>query len=179
MKMMSVVLLLAACGSAAETTPVDAPPAMPGEPAELAGITAAHNAARAQHGETPLTWDPVLATIAAAWVASCSDADGDGLEDHDPHRSVGYSSYVGENIYATTGTATGPDAVDAWISESQYYDYADNTCAAGKECGHYTQVVWAKTLKLGCAIYRCSALRYPDTIVCDYGPGGNDGSRPY
>jgi len=65
------------------------------------------------------------------------------------------------------------------VSEGQYYDYASNTCAQGHICGHYTQVVWGATQKLGCARYACNGLTYPSTIVCDYGPGGNDGGRPY
>lgn len=47
-------------------------------------------------------------------------------------------------------------------------------------CGHYTQLVWANTRFVGCARWHCSGLRYPSSIVCDYGPGGNiNGQRPY
>jgi len=50
----------------------------------------------------------------------------------------------------------------------------------GKVCGHYTQVVWSTTSRVGCARHECPALTYRLTIVCDYGPGGNiSGSRPY
>ncbi|HTJ42003.1 MAG TPA: CAP domain-containing protein [Kofleriaceae bacterium] len=154
-------------------------PAGVGEPPELTGITLAHNEARSKVGVAPLVWDPALATIASSYVAMCIDANGDGLVDHNPNRSNGYPTYVGENIYASSGTATGPAAVQLWVAEAQYYDYATNTCAAGQICGHYTQVVWAATQKLGCALHNCPGLKYPSTIVCDYGPGGNTGGRPY
>ena len=160
------------------TNTPDAPGGV-GEPANLAGITLAHNNARMKVGVAPLVWDPALATIAQNWVQQCIDTDGNGLVDHNANRSVGYPTYVGENIYASTGTANGPAAVADWVSEAQYYDYASNTCAAGQICGHYTQVVWAATQKLGCALYDCASLTYSSTIVCDYGPGGNDGGRPY
>ena len=172
----AIAMLLCACGGGMDSS---FPDASAGEPADLAGITAAHNTARAQVGDPPLTWDPALATIASNWVVQCIDSDHNGLVDHDANRSVGYPTYVGENIYASSGTATGPDAVAAWVGEASDYDYASNTCAAGKVCGHYTQVVWKATTKLGCAIHDCTGLAYPSTIVCDYAPGGNDGGKPY
>jgi pathogenesis-related protein 1 len=161
----------------ARVTP-DAPGGV-GEPPELAGITLAHNDARAKVGVPPLVWDPQLQAIAQGWVSQCIDANGDGLVDHDANRSTTYSTYVGENIYASSGTATGAAAVAAWVAEGQYYDDASNTCAAGHVCGHYTQVVWRTTQKLGCARYTCGGLTYPSTIVCDYGPGGNTGGPAY
>ncbi len=158
---------------------VDAPGGV-GEPAELAGITLAHNEARALVGVPPLTWDPALAAIATAWVTKCTDVESpSGLVDHNAGRSTGYPTYVGENIYASSGTANGPGAVGSWVSEKANYNHASNTCAQGKICGHYTQVVWKTTTKVGCALYDCSGLTYSSTIVCDYGPGGNDGGRPY
>ena len=50
------------------------------------------------------------------------------------------------------GHAHGPAAVTAWVNEEADYHYASNTCDAGQMCGHYTQIVWATTTKLGCAI---------------------------
>ncbi len=151
-----------------------------GEPPELAGITAAHNAVRAWVGVAPLAWDGALAATAAAWAARCVDvAAPTGLIDHNPDRSSGHPFYVGENIYASTGIATASDAVSAWAGEVADYTYATNTCAAGKVCGHYTQVVWAATRAVGCALRDCPALTYRSTVVCDYGPGGNSGGRPY
>jgi pathogenesis-related protein 1 len=151
-----------------------------GEPAALVGILDAHNAVRAAKGIAPLTWDPALAAIAQNWVEQCVDDDGGGLVDHNPGRSNGYPTYVGENIYASSGTASGTGAVRSWASEEANYDYASNSCASGKACGHYTQIVWANTTKLGCAIHRCEGLRYASSVVCDYAPGGNiRGQKPY
>ena len=77
--------------------------------------------------------------------------------------------------------------VTAWASEVADYDYASNTCAPGKQCGHYTQIVWASTLHAGCAHQVCnsnspfgSANPNWDFWVCDYEPPGNFvGQRPY
>jgi len=38
-----------------------------------------------------------------------------------------------------------------WADEEKCYDYDSNTCAEGHMCGHYTQIVWSTTRKLGCA----------------------------
>ncbi|XP_042059416.1 uncharacterized protein LOC121803909 [Salvia splendens] len=55
-----------------------------------------------------------------------------------------------ENIYLGSGQAwTAMDAVGAWADEEKYYDYDTNSCAAGEMCGHYTQVVWSSTKKIG------------------------------
>jgi uncharacterized protein YkwD len=151
------------------------------EPPELAGITLAHNQVRASVDTTPgippLTWNASLAATAQAWSAQCMDTDGNGLIDHNPNRSDGHPYYVGENIYGGSGMPTGPDAVDLWVSEAANYDYATNSCSG--VCGHYTQVVWRNTAELGCALYDCPSLTYRYSIVCDYGPGGNDGGLPY
>lgn len=165
----------------------DAPPITTmGEPAELTGIVAAHNRVRAMVDLTgssggalgPLVWDDALAATAAAYAARCIDTDKNGLVDHNPGRSNGHPFYVGENIYGSTGTASAADAVDAWADEVTSYHYASNTC--DRVCGHYTQVVWRSTQKVGCAIVRCTGLKYPSTILCDYGPGGNvNNQRPY
>lgn len=153
-----------------------------GEPAELTGITLFHNEVRAMvQTATPLpslTWSPALAATAAAWVAQCRDQDAPiGLVDHNPGRSNGHPYYVGENIYASGGAASAQQAVQLWASEQANYNYATNTCSG--VCGHYTQLVWRTTLEVGCAVGNCAGLTYPNAIVCDYGPGGNSGGKPY
>jgi hypothetical protein len=192
--LLATVLLLSACdaGSITDDTPgdddgddsamidaavfIDAPSA--DEPAGLEGTTAAHNAVRAAHGVGPLTWDPALAAIAQGWAEQCVDNEAPiGLIDHNPDRSATYPEYVGENVYGSGGAPSGTDAVALWVSEEADYDYPSNTCS--DICGHYTQVVWAATTKVGCGIHTCPGLAYGGTVVCNYAPGGNDGGRPY
>jgi hypothetical protein len=189
---LAIAIALAACGGSGDSSPMIDAPGGAGEPPALVGITDLHNQVRAMvdtagvpGGALPaLAWDPALAATAAAWVARCQDTDGDGLVDHNPGRSTGHPEYVGENIFASSGTATAHDAVllptHGWAAEAAHYHYAGNTCDAGATCGHYTQIVWRATQRLGCALGRCSGLSFPSTIVCDYGPGGNiSNQRPY
>ncbi|CAN1173037.1 Pathogenesis-related protein 1B [Linum perenne] len=48
----------------------------------------------------------------------------------------------------------------------------------GRDCLHYTQLVWRSTKQVGCARVKC---RNGDTyVVCEYYPHGNVvGQRPY
>jgi pathogenesis-related protein 1 len=173
-------LCLYACSAVAATNVV-VENAFGDEPKSLAGIVAKHNAVRAGVGVGPLQWDDALAATAQAWANACKHADAPtGLLNHNANRSDGHPWYVGENIYGSTGTATAQAAVNSWAAEAQYYTHATNRCAAGHVCGDYTQLVWANSTHVGCGISTCPNLTYHNTIVCDYGPGGNIGGvRPY
>ena len=85
----------------------------------------------------------------------------------------------GENMSKGPGVEYTPaDAVNSWVSEKQYYDYNLNTCVQGEKCGHYTQVVWKNSQKLGCACVKCDDGAI--FITCNYDPPGNVvGQKPY
>lgn len=126
-----------------------------------------------------MTWDPALAQIAQDYAQSCKWG-------HNDDRSETYPGYVGENIYAAYGQTTTPaDAIESWADEAQYYDYNTNTCQDNQVCGHYTQIVWRDSVKIGCAQVKCPTLTglgwtNADYIVCNYAPGGNyRGEKPY
>ncbi len=67
--------------------------------------------------------------------------------------------------------------MDAWGNEKPDYFYAKNKCKPRKMCGHYTQIVWKTTKKVGCAKIICDEM---DVWVCNYDPPGNwIGQKPY
>ncbi|XP_040839221.1 peptidase inhibitor 16 isoform X2 [Ochotona curzoniae] len=78
-----------------------------------------------------------------------------------------------------------PLAMEEWYQEHAYYNLSAATCAQGQVCGHYTQVVWAKTERIGCGTHFCEKLEgVKETniqiLVCNYEPPGNvKGKRPY
>jgi pathogenesis-related protein 1 len=124
-----------------------------------------------------LSWSSPAATVAQSWADGCDYQHNPGRGDR------------GENIAASAppGHWGVADVVGAWAGEAQDYDYASNTCAAGKQCGHYTQIVWRNTVRAGCA-HRICTVNSPfgaqlpswDFWVCDYEPPGNFvGQRPY
>ncbi len=70
--------------------------------------------------------------------------------------------------------------VQAWTSEVAWYDYDSNTCSApaGQSCGHYTQIVWADSLRIGCGRALCDDGW--EIVTCNYDPPGNwAGEWPY
>ena len=151
----------------------DDPADIPNEPAELAGITAAHNRVRAEVGVAPMQWNPALASLAAGFVADCAFAHSSSAE----RMNVAGFDYIGENLYASGGfVPTGAQVSDAWASEKSMYTYASNSCSG--VCGHYTQQVWRISTELGCAMKACPSGQY--IVACEYGPGGNySGQKPY
>jgi pathogenesis-related protein 1 len=75
--------------------------------------------------------------------------------------------------------------IDAWASEAYYYDYATNKSnTLGKPVGHYTQIIWKNTTKVGCgkAIAKKFEFNnvYYEIQVCRYSlPGNIIGEKPY
>lgn len=128
-----------------------------------------HNKWRAEVGVEALAWSDELARSASKW-ANALQKDNCGFY----HSKDKY----GENIWkGTSGFYTVIDVVDSWAAEIKDYNYATNTCNAGKVCGHYTQIVWRSTTSVGCAQVECDGTT---TWVCQYDPPGNwVGEKPY
>jgi hypothetical protein len=150
-------------------------------------FVAAHNQARSgpltpppSPALPPVSWDGILADAVYNYALRCQGSN--GLLSHNANRSADYqalggSGYVGENIYGSSGNATPAGAMTLWMSEASSYDY--NSGDFG-DAGHYTQIVWRASVRIGCAIVDCPALTYHNTVICDYAPGGNIvGEKPY
>ncbi|KAM0937357.1 putative CAP domain-containing protein [Dioscorea sansibarensis] len=128
-----------------------------------------HNEARNDSGVDPVTWDDKVASFAQNYT---NQRIGDCrlIHSHGPY---------GENLFNGTWTGyTANDALYSWVSEKQYYNYTSNTCQPGRVCGHYTQIVWRDSTKIGCARANCDNGGV--IISCNYDPPGNvAGRRPY
>lgn len=129
----------------------------------------AHNQARALVGVGPMTWDSRVASFAQNYA---NQRRGDCQLVHSPNRPYG------ENLASGSGfDLTGVDAVNLWVGEKTDYDFNLNTCAPGKVCGHYTQVIWNNSVHLGCARVQCNNGAW--FVTCNYDPPGNYiGERP-
>jgi len=139
---------------------------------DIADILAGHNAARASVQPSAadmleMTWDDELAQIASAYSDRC-------VWGHNSGRPSG----VGENIAIGT-RQTAAEGVQAWVDEVEdwTYDRLGSDCRPGAVCGHYTQIIWASSDKVGCGRTYCAdmdGLSFGGYyLVCNYRPAGN------
>jgi hypothetical protein len=151
----------------------------------------AHNEARKEVGVEPLEWSDELATYAQQWLvqqqARLVEAATKGqpaLPKHRPAQGEWAQKY-GENVAAWWGSriSTAPEqAVAIWLKEKVDYDKQ----TADAVVGHYTQIVWKSTRRIGAArlvidVRDARGLsRQYVAIICNYDPPGNfPGERPY
>ncbi|XP_061958512.1 basic form of pathogenesis-related protein 1-like [Populus nigra] len=127
----------------------------------------AHNAARSQVTVANIIWDNTVAAYALNY-ANSRISNCDLVHSNGPY---------GENLAKGSGSFTGAAAVNLWVAEKPYYDYASNSCVGG-QCLHYTQVVWRNSVRVGCArVKRTNGWWF---VSCNYDPPGNYiGERPY
>lgn len=134
-----------------------------GSPVNRAGeFLRAHNKVRASVNVPPFKWDNALARYTRRFAAKRA-VDCKMLHAYGPY---------GENIFwAEKDEWTPTKVVESWVSENQYYDKVNNKCEAGQMCGHYTQVVWIDSTRIGCAMVTCrNGGMY---TMCIYDPPGN------
>ncbi|VDD76757.1 unnamed protein product [Mesocestoides corti] len=115
--------------------------------------------------------------LAYEWVRRC--------EFEHPDRNV-HTQYkgIGQNLaIMTIGSPDWLRMAQGWYNEIKDYDYASDRCRG--VCGHYTQMIWAKTTEVGCAAQRCDSTMpswNPPVylLACQYKPSGNwNGQKPY
>lgn len=122
----------------------------------------AHNVVRAHYQEPPFKWDRGLARYARRF-ASKRVADCLMIHSFGPY---------GENIFCGMRDHWTPtDVVESWAKEHKYYNKDTNQCTQGQMCGHYTQIVWRDSVRLGCARVNC--LNGGMYAICSYDPPGN------
>lgn len=109
-----------------------------------------HNEKRECHSAPPLVWDEQLAYEAKRHAYRCVFA-------HDA------SANAGENL--AIGYPDDKLAMAAWYNERSLYNgnWSPST-------GHFTQMVWVASSKLGCATAQCPQGRF---LVCRYLVAGN------
>ncbi|XP_034026186.1 cysteine-rich secretory protein LCCL domain-containing 1 [Thalassophryne amazonica] len=133
-----------------------------------------------------MVWDTELEHTAEEWAEMC-------LWEHGP---AGLLPQIGQNLGAHWGRYRPPTAhVQAWYDEVKDYSfpypqecnpYCPFRCS-GPVCTHYTQLVWATSSRIGCAVNVCYNMNVWGQIwakavylVCNYSPKGNWwGYAPY
>ncbi|XP_012781818.1 GLIPR1-like protein 1 isoform X1 [Ochotona princeps] len=126
-----------------------------------------------------MIWDDALARLAKGWANTCQFKHNDCVKL--PFECMEEYQFLGENIWLGALQIFSPtDAIVAWYNETEFFDYDTLSCTDA--CGHYTQVVWANSFKVGCAAKICPNLGEdsPTIFMCNYAPTGNyRGQHPY
>lgn len=129
-----------------------------------------HNKTRATLNLNPLIWSNKIAQSAQRSAKNLADK-GCKLQ-HNSRFDYGENLFMG-----TRGHYTLVDAAKLWESEKRHYSGDFLNSANWQKVGHYTQMVWRDTTKLGCAKAVCNNN---EVIVCHYYPAGNYmGQKPY
>jgi uncharacterized protein YkwD len=118
-----------------------------------------------------VTWSKDLAKYAQEWADRVAET---GKFEHRPEGKYG------ENLAAGKGEGYGvSEAAATWLKEKEAYD-------AGKreleKVGHYTQMVWLRTTRIGAgkAVIKAGPMEGWTVVVCNYAPRGNvRGEKPY
>eukprot|EP00927_Polykrikos_kofoidii_P082960 TRINITY_DN8386_c0_g2_i2.p1 TRINITY_DN8386_c0_g2~~TRINITY_DN8386_c0_g2_i2.p1 ORF type:complete len:2144 (-),score=370.59 TRINITY_DN8386_c0_g2_i2:345-6290(-) len=133
-----------------------------------ADVLKRHNLYRCMHDVPKLTWNAEIAKNAESWARTT----GKHMK-HSPTSSrsgIGGFEYIGENI-VWGRNMVGAAGVDQWYSEilttvNQEGAVDDSNETLLSSAGHFSQLVWRETTKIGCGM---DGL----LLVCQYGPGGN------
>jgi len=128
-----------------------------------------HNRLRARFGIAPLTWDAQLASDAWQWAGELA------RRDRMEHSSFQERKGQGENL--ATGITRYHDMellVNLWVDEEPQVKagiFPDVSRTGNvRDVGHFTQMVWKRTQKVGCAQQGNGTNSF---LVCRYYPSGN------
>lgn len=126
------------------------------------------NSYRAKHHAGALEYDQDVEQYAIGRARTLGD------KDQMAHLPQGQNPY-GENLYEMWTTDENPSdlcqqAVDSWYNEVKMYDF--NNQGFSGDTGHFTQLVWKGSSKLGCASSQASETGnwY---VVCNFEKAGN------
>jgi hypothetical protein len=133
----------------------------------------AHNAARVQAGVSHIVWDNALGSSAAAYAQQLAISNRFQHSDRKARKGVGENLWMG-----TRGVFSVERMVGDWVSERGLF--VPGTFPAvtrtrnWADVGHYTQIIWPTTTRVGCAI---ASNARTDYLVCHYSPAGNIDGR--
>jgi hypothetical protein len=169
---LALLLPVAAIASPLKVTErwTDLRPKPRGEALLRSAMISAHNQARRQYRVGPLIWDEGLASDARAYAQVLARTS---RFEHDPQR--GRQAKQGENLWMGTRTAYSyADMIGHLVGERRFYRPgrfpAVSRTGDWSHVGHYTQIVWPTSQRVGCAT---ASNRANDYLVCRYWPAGN------
>jgi Cysteine-rich secretory protein family len=139
-----------------------------------AALLTYQNQLRAEAGSLPLRWNAILAMHAyeqARVIAETGQMQHASREGRENER---------ENLVLARHGASSPMAMaQTWGNERRFFQLGrlfPASCSGNwSSCAHYTQIVWSRTMFVGCGFY---SGRQFDALVCRYSPPGNADGKP-
>ncbi|WP_351999961.1 CAP domain-containing protein [Sphingobium sp. SJ10-10] len=134
-------------------------------------ILGMHNEERESLGLSPLAWDSALAADAARYARQMAQTN---IFRHSARASRAIPS--GENLWmGSRGLYDYEVMVGSFLDEKRYFRRSGtlpdlSTTGRWEDVGHYTQIIWRGTRKVGCALGEGQSYDY---LVCRYFPAGN------
>ena len=185
------------------------PPPANVPPSNFQGLFNKQNCMRKNAGLEALVWDDVLAQRAKDWAihlqqneyctmrhpisseaecqqylgGTCNTGDGQNLArwgSSNPDQTNDQPLMFPQKTYSNAGDMS----IEGWYAECK--DYKDLGWSEYPDTGHYTQVLWKDTKRVGCAQSECHGLckggdpreRSCGLVVCNYSPSGNINPTP-
>jgi len=133
-----------------------------------------------------LVWDEELEAIAQRWADQCTfEHDKDPEEPSKNVRALLDGTPAGQNLAQAWNfaqwnedqlTEQNVKQVQTWYNEVFVFNSASIDTFSSSPAGHYTQIVWAETDRLGCGTvyYKDDSNgRLTNLLVCNYAVAGN------
>lgn len=143
---------------------------------------------RRNHGASPLTYSPTLASYAESLTDSCSSISRiTGPSSNTTYSTNTFAYYSTNNHDQSCASEQTARAISTWYND-ELYTYAVNSADFSTNpinydgLLHFSQMVWKDTTEVGCSATRCDEgtglnadVVWPVAwaVVCAYNPAGN------
>ncbi|NXB07875.1 CRIS2 protein, partial [Cnemophilus loriae] len=114
-----------------------------------------------------MEWYPPAAENAQYWANQCTLR-------HSPPNLRRTNVLCGENLFMSSAPFSWSDVLQAWYNEEKNFKYGTGARTKGAMFGHYTQLIWYNSYKVGCGVSYCPTGPYKYFYVCQYCPAGNN-----
>ncbi|KAM8777466.1 cysteine-rich secretory protein 3-like [Rhynchonycteris naso] len=115
-----------------------------------------------------MEWDSKAAENAQKWADKCIFSHSKKQD-----RTIGERS-CGENLFQSSYPVSWTSVIQNWFAEKENFVYGLGPKHADEMTGHYTQVVWYSSFKVGCGFAYCPNQETAEHLfVCQYCPAGN------
>jgi hypothetical protein len=129
---------------------------------------------RARAGVPALVWDNALGTAAGDYARQMAISGRFEHSDRSRRRGTGENLWMG-----THGSFSVEAMVGGWSSEQRWFRPGSfpsvSSTGNWEDVGHYTQMIWPTTTRVGCALASTPRVDY---LVCRYSGAGNIDGRP-